>query len=71
MRGLRIEELPNQQKPREKLLQRGFEALTDAEALAILLRTGIRGCNVIDLVVACKNKRYMLKFLDESSGGQD
>jgi len=23
------------------------------------------------LVVPCKNKRYMLKFLDESSGGQD
>jgi hypothetical protein len=23
------------------------------------------------LVVTCKNKRYMLKFLDESSGGQD
>jgi hypothetical protein len=23
------------------------------------------------LVDACKNKRYMIKFLDESSGGQD
>jgi hypothetical protein len=23
------------------------------------------------LVVPCKNKRYMLKFLNESSGGQD
>jgi len=24
-----------------------------------------------ELVVPCKNKRYMLKFLNESSGGQD
>jgi DNA helicase-2/ATP-dependent DNA helicase PcrA len=24
-----------------------------------------------ELVDACKNKRYMIKFLDESSGGQD
>jgi hypothetical protein len=24
-----------------------------------------------DLVDACKNRRYMLKFLDESSSGQD
>jgi multidrug efflux pump subunit AcrA (membrane-fusion protein) len=24
-----------------------------------------------DLVVACKNKRYMFKFLNESNGGQD
>jgi hypothetical protein len=25
----------------------------------------------LELVDACKNKRYMIKFLDESSGGQD
>ena len=49
MRGLKIQELPDQQKPREKLLQRGVDALTDAEILAILLRTGVRGCNVIEL----------------------
>jgi DNA repair protein RadC len=49
MHGLTIRELPEQQKPREKLLQRGADALTDAEILAILLRTGVRGCNVIEL----------------------
>jgi DNA repair protein RadC len=57
MRGLRIQELPDQQKPREKLLQRGVEALTDAEVLAILLRTGIHGCNVIELA-----ERLLLKY---------
>jgi DNA repair protein RadC len=49
MRGLTISELPDQEKPREKLLQRGVDSLTDAEILAILLRTGVRGCNVVEL----------------------
>ena len=49
MRSPRIHELPDQEKPREKLLHRGVDSLTDAEILAILLRTGIPGCNVIDL----------------------
>jgi DNA repair protein RadC len=49
MRNPTIHELPSQEKPREKLLQRGVNALTDAELLAILLRTGLPGCNVIDL----------------------
>ena len=39
-RGRTIRELPEHQKPREKLLQRGVDSLTDAEILAILLRTG-------------------------------
>jgi DNA repair protein RadC len=49
MRSLTIHELPDQDKPREKLLYRGVESLTDAEILAILLRTGTQGCNAIDL----------------------
>ena len=36
----RIKNLPLEERPREKLLQRGVQALTDAELLAILLRTG-------------------------------
>lgn len=36
-------------RPREKLLQRGAEALTDAELLAIFLRTGIKGKSAVDL----------------------
>src|SRR5260370_1811936 len=49
MRSFTIHELPDQEKPREKLLRRGIDSLTDAEILAILLRTGVRGCNVIEL----------------------
>lgn len=40
---------PAAERPREKLLQRGPQALSDAELLAILLRTGARGKTVVDL----------------------
>jgi DNA repair protein RadC len=36
-------------RPREKLLQRGPSALTDAELLAIFLRTGVYGKSAVDL----------------------
>ena len=41
--------LPADARPREKLLQRGPTALSDAELLALLLRTGVQGKNVIQL----------------------
>ena len=36
-------------RPRDKLLNKGAEALTDAELLAIFLRTGIKGKSAVDL----------------------
>lgn len=35
--------------PRDRLLQRGPQALSDAELLAVLLHTGYRGCSSVDL----------------------
>jgi len=40
---------PQAERPREKLLARGAEALSDAELLAIFLRTGTRGKTAVDL----------------------
>ncbi|MCW8832168.1 MAG: DNA repair protein RadC [Colwellia sp.] len=40
---------PEMEKPREKLLHLGSHSLSDAELLAIFLRTGVQGCNVVDL----------------------
>ena len=40
---------PKAERPREKLVQLGSSSLSDAELLAIFLRTGVRGCNVVDL----------------------
>ncbi len=44
-----IKDLPTDSQPREKLLARGPAALTDAELLAILLRTGIQGKGVLQM----------------------
>lgn len=44
-----ITDWPVEERPREKLLQRGPEALSDAELLAIFLRTGVRGKTAVDL----------------------
>ena len=38
-----IRDWPSEERPREKLLEKGAAALSDAELLAILLRTGIAG----------------------------
>jgi len=44
-----IADWPSQEKPREKLLLKGPAALSDAELLAIFLRTGTRGLTAVDL----------------------
>jgi DNA repair protein RadC len=49
MSSLTIHELPKQDRPREKLAALGASALSESELIAILLRTGLRGCNAVDL----------------------
>lgn len=44
-----LKDLPADCRPREKLLARGTSALSDAELLAILLRSGLRGKGVLQL----------------------
>jgi DNA repair protein RadC len=44
-----LKSLPSDARPREKLLARGPSALSDAELLAILLRTGIAGKGVLQM----------------------
>ena len=44
-----IKDWPAQERPREKLLAQGAQALTDAELLAIFLRTGVAGKSAVDL----------------------
>lgn len=44
-----FKDLPADTLPREKLLERGPSALSDAELLAILLRTGFTGCSVLQM----------------------
>lgn len=46
---MKISELNEADKPREKALANGIESLTDAELLAILMGTGQPGTNVVEL----------------------
>jgi DNA repair protein RadC len=49
MAQLKIREMPKDDRPREKLATRGASALNDAELIAILLRTGVKGANAIEV----------------------
>jgi DNA repair protein RadC len=44
-----ITDWPEAERPRERLLAQGAQALSDAELLAIFLRVGIRGKSAVDL----------------------
>jgi len=44
-----IEDLPESERPREKLEEHGVSSLTDVELLSIIIRTGIQGKNVKEL----------------------
>jgi len=51
-----------EQRPRERLIDRGPQALSDADLLAILLNTGIKGKNVSEL------SKELLNLLDKNKG---
>lgn len=53
---MRIDDLPEHERPRERLLRLGPAALSDAELLAVLLRTGPPGRSVLDLAGALINR---------------
>jgi DNA repair protein RadC len=46
---MRISDWPVDDRPREKLIAKGPEALSDAELVAILFRTGVKGRSALDL----------------------
>jgi len=69
---MKIKDLPNSSRPRERFLKLGPEALSDAELFAILLRTGTRGKkgekgeNVIEMSDRLINEYGLDKLLDSS-----
>ncbi len=68
--AIKISDWPAEERPREKLLDRGADALSDAELLAIFLRTGTRGVTAVDLARMLLDEFGGLKPLLES-GEQD
>jgi len=49
MAAKRIKDLPDFDRPREKLVARGSQALSDAELLAVLIHTGTQGKSAIEV----------------------
>ena len=47
--GLRLKDQPASERPRERLVAKGPDALSHAELIAILLRTGLKGANAVDV----------------------
>jgi DNA repair protein RadC len=48
-KSLTLKEWADEDKPREKMLSRGKKELTNAELIAILLRSGLRGKSVVEV----------------------
>jgi DNA repair protein RadC len=67
MSQLKISEMPQDDRPREKLLTRGASALTDAELIGILLRTGIPGANAVQVAANLLDRYKSLGGLSRCS----
>jgi len=63
---MRIKELPKSERPRERLIKQGPAALSDAELLALILRTGSKKENVIELATKLL-KKFDLKKLSRAN----
>ncbi|HEU0209336.1 MAG TPA: DNA repair protein RadC [Candidatus Udaeobacter sp.] len=64
---LKIHEMAEDERPREKLAAHGARALTDAELIAILLRTGVSGANAIEVARQLLEKYGSLTGLSRCS----
>lgn len=66
-RGLSIKFWPDSERPRERLLERGGDALSDAQLLAILLRTGDQGISALDLAIQLIDRFGGFEGIDRAS----
>ncbi|WNY23023.1 hypothetical protein MmiHf6_03190 [Methanimicrococcus hongohii] len=66
---IRMKDLPSAERPRERLLKYGAEALSDAELLAVVLGTGTKGMNI---VTVCQHvfRDLSLKKLSRSTASE-
>ncbi len=62
----RIKDIPENERPRERLKEVGVSNITDKELLSIILKTGIKNKNVSDLSIEILN-RYSLSDLKDLS----
>jgi len=60
---MKIKDLPKVDRPREKLISKGPQNLKDEELLAILLRTGRKGKNVLEVAKQILNRHSKKRLL--------
>jgi DNA repair protein RadC len=65
--GLRLKDQPASERPRERLAAKGADALSSAELIAILLRTGLKGANAVQVGQQLLNKFGSLTSLARAS----
>ena len=65
--SLRIHDLPAQERPRERLAALGAESLSQAELIAILLRTGTKGVSAIHIAQQLLTRFGTLEHLARAS----
>lgn len=63
---LKVKDLPIDDRPREKLILRGVQSLSDAELIAILLRTGTKGKSVIEVAQTLLNEKGLANLASSS-----
>jgi len=65
--GIRIKDQPASERPRERLVAHGPDKLSSAELIAILLRTGIKGTNAVDVGKQLISKYQTVQALARAS----
>jgi len=65
--GIRIKDLPENERPRERLAALGAQALRDAELIAILLRSGTQGRSALQVADELLHQFKSLNALARSS----
>ncbi len=65
--AIRIKDLPEHERPRERLAAHGAEALRNAELIAIILRTGMKGRSAVQIADELVGKYQTLSALSRAS----
>lgn len=64
---MRIKDLPNEAKPREKALQFGVESLSDAELLALIIGSGVTNHSALEIANCLIKDHCTLKNISNSN----
>ena len=67
MQGMRLKDQPASERPRERLVAQGADALSHAELIGILLRTGLKGANAVEIGRQLLQKHGSLQALAQAS----